>query len=58
LSILTGFLLPPTLVTGIFGMNTKDLPFQNIDAGTWWAASLAIGVTAVTITLLRRIRAF
>jgi zinc transporter len=58
LSILTGFLLPPTLVTGFFGMNTKDLPFQNIDGGTWWAASLAVGVTALTFFLLRRIRAF
>jgi zinc transporter len=58
LSILTGFLLPPTLVTGFFGMNTKDLPFQNIDGGTWWAAALAVAVTALTFFLLRRIRAF
>ena len=34
LSILTACLLPPTLVTGIFGMNTKDMPFQNADGGT------------------------
>ena len=34
LSILTACLLPPTLVTGVFGMNTKDLPFQNVDGGT------------------------
>ena len=58
LSILTGFLLPPTLVTGFFGMNTKDLPFQNTDGGTWWAAAIAIGVTSLTYYLLRRIRAF
>jgi zinc transporter len=57
-AILTGFLLPSTLVTGFFGMNTKDLPFQNIDGGTWWAASLAVGVTALTFFLLRRICAF
>ena len=37
LSILTACLLPPTLVTGFFGMNTKDLPFQNTDGGTWMA---------------------
>jgi len=37
LSILTACLLPPTLVTGFFGMNTKDLPFQSIDGGTWYA---------------------
>jgi zinc transporter len=58
LSILTAFLLPPTLVTGFFGMNTKDLPFQNIDGGTWWAAASAIVVTALTYFLLRRLRAF
>jgi zinc transporter len=29
LSVLTALLLPPTLVTGFFGMNTKDMPFQN-----------------------------
>ena len=58
LSILTAFLLPPTLVTGFFGMNTKDLPFQNTDGGTWWAAASAIGVTALTYFFLRRIRAF
>src|SRR5262245_13155959 len=58
LSILTAFLLPPTLVTGFFGMNTKDLPFQGIDGGTWWAAACAIGVTTLTFFLLRRIRAF
>jgi zinc transporter len=57
-AILTGFLLPSTLVTGFFGMNTKDLPFQNIDGGTWWAASLAVGVTALTFFLLRRVCAF
>lgn len=58
LSILTGFLLPPTLVTGFFGMNTKDLPFQDIEGGTWWAAACAIGVAALTYFVLRRMRAF
>jgi len=58
LSILTAFLLPPTLVTGFFGMNTKDLPFQDIEGGTWWAAACAISVAALTYFMLRRIRAF
>ena len=35
LSILTSGLLPPTLVTGFFGMNTRDLPFLNTADGTW-----------------------
>ena len=34
ISVLTASLLPPTLVTGVFGMNTKDLPFQSTDGGT------------------------
>ena len=37
LSVLTACLLPPTLVIGFFGMNTKDLPWQNTDGGTWFA---------------------
>ncbi len=58
LSILSACLLPPTLVTGIFGMNTKDLPFQSTDGGTWWALAIA-GASAVTsYWLLRRLRAF
>ena len=33
LSVLTALLLPPTLVTGIFGMNTKGLPFTDNESG-------------------------
>ena len=33
LSIVTALLMPPTLVTGIFGMNTKDLPFTDVETG-------------------------
>jgi len=58
LSILTACLLPPTLVTGFFGMNTKDMPFQNIDGGTWFAAVIAFLGGAVTYWALRRLRAF
>ena len=49
LSILTACLLPPTLVTGFFGMNTKDMPFQNSDGGTWMAhCSFLSRLSAVT----------
>ena len=57
LSVLTACLLPPTLVTGFFGMNTKDLPFQNVDDGTWYAFALAVAAAAVTYWALRRLRA-
>jgi zinc transporter len=58
LSILTACLLPPTLVTGFFGMNTKDLPFQATDGGTWWAFAVALLASAVSYWALRKMRAF
>lgn len=58
LSVLTACILPPTLVTGFFGMNTKDLPFQNTDAGTWLAALLALAAGLTCYWALRRLRAF
>lgn len=57
LSILTACLLPPTLVTGFFGMNTKDLPLQNTDGGSWLALFVAFSAGAVTFWALRRLRA-
>ncbi len=57
LSILTACLLPPTLVTGFFGMNTKDMPFQNTEGGTWFAMMVAFTAGAVTFWALRRLRA-
>ena len=58
LSILTACLLPPTLVTGFFGMNTKDMPFQTTDGGTWWALLVAAAAAALSYWALRRMRAF
>jgi zinc transporter len=58
LSVLTALLLPPTLVTGFFGMNTKDMPFQNSDGGTWMAATAALLAASACYFLLRRLRAF
>jgi zinc transporter len=58
LSILTACLLPPTLVTGYFGMNTKDLPLQNTDGGSWWAMVVALGAGLACFWALRRLRAF
>ena len=58
LSILTACLLPPTLVTGFFGMNTKDMPFQNSDGGTWMAAAVALAAALACYWALRRMRAF
>jgi len=57
LSVLTGCLLPPTLVTGFFGMNTRDLPFLNMPGGTWWALLVACAATALSYWALRRVNA-
>ncbi len=40
LSILTIFFLPPSLVAGIFGMNTKGLPLSEDDSGFWWSVAI------------------
>jgi zinc transporter len=57
LSILTACLLPSTLVTGFFGMNTKDMPFQTGDGGTWYALLVVIAAGGLTWWLLRRTKA-
>lgn len=56
LSVLTATFLPPTLVTGFFGMNTKDLPFQNTDGGTWYAFAIAAAAGAFIYWLVSRMR--
>jgi zinc transporter len=58
LSILTACFLPPTLVTGFFGMNTKDMFLQNTEGGTVLALAVAIVSSAVSYWALRRMRAF
>ena len=58
LSVLSACLLPPTLVTGFFGMNTKDLPWQNTEGGTWFALAVALAAAAASYWALRRMRVF
>jgi zinc transporter len=57
LSILTACLLPPTLVTGFFGMNTKDLPFLDTSGGTWFAMLIALAAAAAAYWAIARLRA-
>ena len=54
LSILTAFMLPPTLVTGFFGMNTSSLPFATGDHGTVFAFGLIIMSLAAAWWMLKR----
>ena len=53
LSIITALMLPATLVTGIFGMNTGGLPFASGSWGTLHATMLAASAAAATYALLR-----
>jgi zinc transporter len=54
LSVISALLLPATLVTGFFGMNTGGLPFAHTQAGTFVAAVAAAASSAATWLLLRR----
>jgi zinc transporter len=54
LSIVTTMLLPPTLVTGIFGMNTKGLPLTDVETGFLWAAALMIASSGLAYWVMRR----
>lgn len=51
LSVLTGLLLPPTLVAGVFGMNVK-LPLDE-DTGFPWAMVIVFGSAIVAYVVLR-----
>lgn len=52
LSIMTALMLPATLVTGIFGMNTGDLPLSG-GHGTLVATLMAGGAAGLAYALLR-----
>ena len=53
LSILSALMLPATLVTGYFGMNTGGLPWQQHPVGTTFATAVAIGASAAVYLALR-----
>ncbi|GJD44897.1 Zinc transport protein ZntB [Methylobacterium cerastii] len=53
LSVLTALFLPPTLVTGLFGMNTKGLPLTENEAGSTVAIAIACLSAVVAYALIR-----
>ena len=55
LSLMTAFMLPPTLVTGFFGMNTSSLPFAEGMSGTAYAFGLIVLSVVAAWWLLRRV---
>jgi zinc transporter len=42
LTIIATVILPPTLVTGVFGMNTKGLPLTENSDGFFWAGDCCL----------------
>jgi len=55
LSVLTALLMPPTLITGIFGMNTKGLPFTDLDTAFLWASLLMLLSSLAAYLIMKRI---
>jgi magnesium transporter/zinc transporter len=53
LSVLTALFLPPTLVTGLLGMNTKGLPLTDNEAGSTVAIAIACLSAVVAYALIR-----
>ena len=54
LSLFTAFLMPPTLVTGFFGMNTSSLPYSDGSGGTAAAGFLiAVSIGLAWLALKR-----
>lgn len=56
LSLMTAFLLPPSLVTGFFGMNTSGMPFEHGETGTTFAIIFIALSIAIAWFVLRRAR--
>ena len=54
LTVLTTLVLPPTVVAGIFGMNTKNLFFSESDNGTIYAMLLCMLASAAAYWIMRR----
>lgn len=53
LTIVTIMFLPPTLIAGFFGMNLKDLPFENSEVGFWSGVIVAFMSALLVYGLLR-----
>jgi Mg2+ and Co2+ transporter CorA len=54
LTVITAVLLPATLVTGYFGMNTKNLPFAESDNGTIYASLICLAAALGALAIIWR----
>jgi zinc transporter len=54
LTIVTTLFLPPTLITGVYGMNLKGIPIADVDPGFWWVLGLMIVASAAVYFVMRK----
>jgi magnesium transporter len=54
LTVLGTIALPSIVVSGFFGMNTKDLPFLQTPHGTWYPLGIMVLSTVLLLWLLKR----
>jgi zinc transporter len=54
LTIISTLLIPPTLVTGAFGMNLPGIPFEHSPSGFAVAAALCAVVVGGAMIILKR----
>lgn len=55
ISIMTAVLLPTTVISGLFGMNTGGLPFLDSPHGFWIVAFVALAISLAVYLVVRRI---
>lgn len=55
ISVMTAVMLPATIVTGMFGMNTDGLPFTGNPYGFWLATGAAALLASVFYLLIKRL---
>ena len=56
LSVVSSLLLPPTLITGLFGMNVEGMPFHDDPYGFLGAISVLLLSTVPMLVVLRRLK--
>ncbi|WP_420959979.1 CorA family divalent cation transporter [Brucella sp. IR073] len=55
LSVMTAVLLPSTVISGFFGMNTAGAPFADQPHGFWTVVIVALAISAGVFLIVRRI---
>jgi zinc transporter len=54
LAIVTTLFLPPTLISGVYGMNIKGIPAAELDASFWWVFALMVASSGAVYFAIRK----